>query len=266
MLVHGIVSSLHTWDGWSEELKKHYQVISFDVPGYGLTGAPENIDEFNEDFLINTFAKFVDELGLKQFHLAGNSLGGYISANYAAQYPNRVKRMILLDPVAYPQDTPWVMDMATLPGVKTMGAYVAPPLLVTLNVKDTYGEPSRITEEHMNRYVHMSQRPGAKAAYIKTFEMLKARSELEVPMPFHRITAPTLLMWGGRDAWVPVRLSERWKADIEGAIVKIYPTAGHMPMEEIPEVTVADAMKFFAGEPIEEVDYQAVFGMSDNIE
>ncbi|MCG8608912.1 MAG: alpha/beta hydrolase [Pseudomonadales bacterium] len=257
VLVHGIVSSLQTWDDWATELRKSYKVISLDVPGYGLTGGPENEDDFNEDFLINTFAKFIDALELDRINLAGNSLGGYISAQYASQYPNRVKKLILLDPVAYPQKTPWVMDFATLPGIKQMGKLVAPPLLVTANVEDTYGDPERIQEKHMARYVHMSQRPGAKTAYIKTFEMLKARSTQEVPMPFHSITAPTLLMWGGRDAWVPVELSQRWQEDIAHALLKVYPTAGHMPMEEIPDITVKDAMAFLNGDSIETTDYAA---------
>ncbi len=250
VLVHGIMSSLHTWDGWARQLEKSYRVISLDVPGYGLTGAPENIDEFDEDYLISSFSKFIDHLRLERFDLAGNSLGGYISARYASDNPYKVKRLILLDPVAYPQEVPWIFNVATAPGVKTMGQMAQPPLLVTMNVKETYGDPSRITESNMNRYVHMSQRPGAKAAYIKTMQMLKDRSANEAPMPFHRITAPTLLMWGGKDKWVPPRLSERWQQDIPNAIVKIYPSAGHMPMEEIPEATVKDAEAFLNGEQI----------------
>jgi pimeloyl-ACP methyl ester carboxylesterase len=255
VLVHGIMSSLQTWDDWSVQLEKYYRVISLDVPGYGLTGAPANLDDFNESNLVNTFAKFVDAIGLEDFSLAGNSLGGYIAATYASQYPTRVKKLILLDPVAYPQKTPWIMDMATAPGIRHMGRFVQPPLLVTMNVKETYGVPARITDKNMNRYVHMSQRPGAKAAYIKTFDMLKARSKTEIPMPFHRITAPTLLMWGGRDRWVPLAMAKRWKEDIPRAVLRVYPTAGHMPMEEIPEESVKDALAFMNGQKLDLVEF-----------
>lgn len=250
VLVHGIMSSLNTWDEWSSQLEKYYRVISLDVPGYGLTGAPENLDDFNEANMVNSFAKFVDAIGLNDFSIAGNSLGGYIAATYASQYPLRVNKLILLDPVAYPQETPWVMEMATAPVMRQMGQLVMPPLLVTMNVKETYGVPARIKDKHMNRYVHMSQRPGAKAAYLKTFDILKARSTVEAPVPFHRVSAPTLLMWGGKDRWVPVELAKRWKEDIPKAVLKVYPTAGHMPMEEIPEETVKDAMAFFNGQEI----------------
>ncbi len=176
VLVHGIMSSLQTWDDWVAELSKSYRVVSLDVPGFGLTGAPASIDDFTEEFLLNTFAKFVDEIELEDFSLAGNSLGGYIAAQYASTYQNRINHLILLDPIAYPQDVPWVMDVGTAPIISTMGAFVQPPLLITMNVKQVYGDHQRIERRHMDRYVHMAQRPGAKGAYIKTMEILKERS------------------------------------------------------------------------------------------
>ncbi len=250
VLVHGIMSSLQTWDDWVAELSKSYRVVSLDVPGFGLTGAPASIDDFTEEFLLNTFAKFVDEIELEDFSLAGNSLGGYIAAQYASAYPNRINHLILLDPIAYPQDVPWVMDVGTAPIISTMGAFVQPPLLITMNVKQVYGDHQRIERRHMDRYVHMAQRPGAKGAYIKTMEILKERSTQETPLPFSRIKAPTLLMWGEADAWVPVELSQRWKDDIRDSQVVIYPGVGHMPMEEIPTKTVVDAIAFLNGEKI----------------
>jgi len=246
VLVHGIMSSLHTWDGWVDELRRNYRVIALDVPSYGLTGAlPDHLD-YSDETLLSLFSKFVDELELERFSIAGNSMGGYIAAVYAAQNPQRVAKLVLLDPIGYPQETPWLFDVATLPGIRTLGRYVAPPLLVTLNVRDVYGDPSRLSQENLARYIHMSQRPGAKSAYMETMIELKRRSTLEVPLPFYRIKAPTLLMWGELDRWVPVQLTERWKADIPHLELIIYPGVGHMPMEEIPYESVQDAKAFLA--------------------
>ena len=250
VLVHGIMSSLQTWDDWVMELSKSYRVISLDVPGFGLTGAPEAIDDFNEDYLLNTFAKFIDVIELDNFSIAGNSLGGYIAAQYASDYPDRVDHLILLDPIAYPQEVPWVMDFATTPVISTIGNYFQPPVLVTMNVKQVYGDHQRIERRHMDRYVHMAQRSGAKASYIKIMEILKSRSTEESPLPFAQIKAPTLIMWGEKDAWVPHELSQRWNEDIRNSQVVIYPGVGHMPMEEIPDKTVMDAIAFLNGEKV----------------
>jgi pimeloyl-ACP methyl ester carboxylesterase len=194
--------------------------------------------------LVSLFGQFVDELELNKFSIAGNSLGGYIGATYAAQYPERVSKLILLDPVGYPQATPWVFDVAISPGISTMGRFVSPPLLVTLNVKEVYGDPSRLTQANLERYIHMAQRNGAKSAYMDTLITLKSRSTSQVPLPFFNIKAPTLLMWGESDRWVPVELTKRWQADISNLKLITYPGVGHMPMEEIPEQTVQDAIAF----------------------
>ena len=115
VLLHGIMSSLHTWDDWTAGLRKDYRVIRLDVPGYGLTGIPDDfdVDQMDDALLISTFERFIDELELKRFSLAGNSLGGYISAMYAARHPEKVEKLILLDPVAYPQELPWLFHLAT---------------------------------------------------------------------------------------------------------------------------------------------------------
>ena len=244
ILMHGIFSALQTWDEWIEELSKTHRVIALDMPGYGLTGGPPNLDDFNEEHALAAFEQFVNKLDLDRVSLAGNSLGGYIAARYAARNPGRVNRLILLDPFGYPQDTPWILSLGTFAPIAFMGQYIQPAWIVTLNVAWVYGDSDRIDEEDYFRYVHMNQRPGAKPLYIKTLKMIEARAENFDPPPFQSITAETLLMWGEDDAWVPLELAEKWMTDIDQSQLIIYPTAGHVPMEELPEETVADAALF----------------------
>lgn len=245
ILMHGIFSALQTWDGWAGELAKTHRVIALDMPGYGLTGGPQNPDDFNEESALDAFEAFVNKLDLDSVSLAGNSLGGYIAARYAGRNPGRVSRLILLDPFGYPQDTPWILGLATFPPVAFIGNYIQPAWAVTLNLNWVYGDADRIQQKDYVRYVQMNQRPGAKPLYIRTLKMIEARAENFDPPPFKRITAETLLMWGGEDDWVPVSLAGKWMADIPQAQLIIYPSAGHIPMEELPEATVRDAERFF---------------------
>ncbi len=247
VLCHGIFSSLQTWDGWIADLKSNYRVIALDMPGYGLTGGPKDIDNFSEQNMVNTFARFVDQLGLKHFDLVGNSMGGYVAATYAANYPDRVDRLILLDPFGYPQSTPWLLSLATFPPVEFMGRYILPPVIITMNLRWTYGDPRRITDQNAYRYVRMSQREGAKAIYVKTLEIVKKQAHTEKPLPFYRIKAPTLLMWGAKDPWVPRKIAQKWLNDVPESKLIVYPGVGHIPMEEIPQTTVTDAEAFLSG-------------------
>ena len=246
VLVHGILSSLHTWDGWQQGLAQDYRVISLDVPGFGLTGGPANPDDFSETLLHDSFVKFVQQLQLDNFILVGNSLGGYISAHYAAHNSDRVAKLILIDPAGAPQELPFLLDMASWPGVNSLAANVFPPMIIAMGVKDVYGDPGRITKANLDRYIHLSLRPGAKQAYANTIAMLDAKNSLQQPLDFATITAPTLLMWGGKDIWIPPQLSEQWLSNIPNASLITYPDAGHVPMEEIPARTLHDLLDFIA--------------------
>ncbi|ABC29318.1 predicted Hydrolase or acyltransferase (alpha/beta hydrolase superfamily) [Hahella chejuensis KCTC 2396] len=247
VLLHGIMSSLHTWEGWIEELRKNYRVIALDLPGYGLTGGPEDADDFDEDYVYTRFSKFIRRLELTRFSLAGNSFGGYLSARYAAEHPEQVEKLILVDPVGYPQEhTPKVFDLATMPVVGTLANYVQPPFLVTRNVEQVYGDPKRISQDNLYRYVHMSQRPGARKIYVRTMRIMKEAAAEQRNLPFADIRSPTLLMWGEADRWVPIKLAERWRGDVRNIKFISYPDVGHVPMEEIAYQTVQDAIVFLS--------------------
>ncbi|WP_148862665.1 alpha/beta fold hydrolase [Marinobacter fonticola] len=246
ILLHGIFSSLQTWDSWVAELSRSHRVITLDMPGFGMTGGPENPEDFDEDSIVNTFAKFVERLDLENFTLAGNSLGGFVAARYAAQYGNRVDRLILLNPFGYPQETPWLLDLGTAFPMNFLGNYVQPPVIVTLSLRNAYGDPRRMHDKDVYRYVHMSQRPGAKPIYMKTLEIVDERAQNEAPLPFFRINAPTLLLWGEDDSWVPVELATRWLNDIGNARLVTYEGVGHIPMEEVPEDSLKDVRRFLA--------------------
>lgn len=244
VLIHGILSSLHTWDKWNAGLADNYRIISLDVPGFGLTGGPKNPDDFSESLLHSSFETFISQLQIDDFILVGNSLGGYISAHYAAKSPDKVNKLILIDPAGAPQDLPFILNLASMPGINTLAANVFPPFIVAMGVKDVYGDPDRISQENMDRYIHLSLRPGAKQAYANTIAMLDEKNSKQAPLNFGAIEAPTLLMWGEKDIWVPATLSEQWLANISGSTLITYPNAGHVPMEEIPQQTLNDALKF----------------------
>jgi len=244
VLIHGILSSLHTWEGWNKGLADKYRIISLDMPGFGLTGGPENPDDFSEALLHSSFEQFITQLKLDDFILVGNSLGGYVSAHYAANYPDKIKKLILIDPAGAPQDLPFILSFASMPGINTLAANVFPPFIIAMGVKDVYGDQDLITKENMDRYIHLSLRPGAKQAYANTIAMLDEKNSQKAPLDFGTITAPTLLMWGNKDIWVPQKLSEQWLQNIPGSSLITYPNAGHVPMEEIPQQTLNDALAF----------------------
>ena len=117
VLLHPTVSSLHTWEGWTEALKDRRRVIRFDLRGFGLTGpSPDGRYGFDED--VRLVIAVLDHLGIKRCVMGGNSLGGGVSWRTAVEHPSLVENLILVDAEGYattPISQPLAFYFAGLP-------------------------------------------------------------------------------------------------------------------------------------------------------
>ena len=166
VLVHGMVSSLHTWDGWQTYLGGKYRIIRFDVPGFGLTG-PLAQGEYNAETYVRIIDQLLNKLGVNEkITLAGNSLGGFMAWNYAARHPERVDRLVLLDAPAFKQEVPLVVKMANWPGADSIGVRYSPRFLVAANLKKLFANQGVVTDELIDRYYELTLRPGNRPAIL----------------------------------------------------------------------------------------------------
>lgn len=245
ILVHGIVASLHTWDGWTQALKGKYRIIRFDVPGWALTG-PADWDAYNADHFTKFLDEFATALQLDRFSLVGNSLGGYISWNYALRYPEKVDKLIVIDPAAYPQKLPRILRIMCDPLLGSISEKWTPKLIFENAVREVYGDPKMVTQEAVDRYYELILREGNRTSCRQILKQIK-KSSTRYPEEIKGITTPILVMWGRKDRWINVSQVELWKKDLPGAQVIIYDEAGHVAMEEYPEITSHDADLFLSG-------------------
>jgi pimeloyl-ACP methyl ester carboxylesterase len=247
VLIHGVVASLHTWDAWLPAFASDYRVIRFDVPGFGLTGPP-NSGEYSAERMLNVLDLLLDHLDVSKATVVGNSLGGYIAWNYALLKPERVDKLVLIDPAGYPMaKVPWMIAAAALPGATVAMPMWMPRVLIAEGVKQVYGEPARIQPGVIDRYYDLSRRPGNRLAMMKIFRMLMHvnRDELHTtPARVAAIQAPTLLLWGARDRWIAPSQVALWQRDLPSIRVQVYAGVGHVPMEEIPAQSAADTLQF----------------------
>jgi pimeloyl-ACP methyl ester carboxylesterase len=97
IMLHGFGSSLHTWEPLAQALQSDYRVIRFDLPGSGLS-EPDTTRDYSDARTLDLLAALMDRLGVAQASLIGNSIGGRISWRFAAQYPQRVTKLVLISP------------------------------------------------------------------------------------------------------------------------------------------------------------------------
>ncbi|VXC12499.1 alpha/beta fold hydrolase [Pseudomonas sp. 8O] len=250
VLIHGVVASLHTWDGWAQAFAPHYRIIRFDVPGFGLTG-PARDGVYSVERMMHVLGQLLDYLQVGKADIAGNSLGGYIAWNFALAQPQRVGKLVLIDPAGYPMHkVPWMIAAAALPGATVAMPMWMPRVLIARGIKEVYGEPGRIKPGVVERYYDLSRRPGNRRGMMDIFRVLLKVNKNELhttPERVALIKAPTLLMWGDRDRWISPKHVLHWQRDLPGVRVRVYQGVGHIPMEEIPEQSAADAMRFLLG-------------------
>lgn len=251
-LIHGVSSSLHTWDDWAAELVRTHRVIRFDTPGFGITGpARDDPDRYDLAELLDVVEAFVDSFGLAKYALIGSSLGGFYSWNLAVRQPTKVTKLVLVDTAGYHlRRLPPLIELAAVPGLGTITRYVTPRFLISHSVGTVYGDKRRLQPAALLRYAELAQRPGNGHAMIEIFRALlranKAPMFENTGAKVRTIRAPVLLIWGDKDTWLPIRLVKEWTRDLppEQLQVVVYPGVGHIAMEEIPERSFQDVKKF----------------------
>jgi pimeloyl-ACP methyl ester carboxylesterase len=244
VLVHGFSSSIYTWAEALPLLARQHDVIAVDLPGFGGSDIPPRFDSrASAEFL----SRVMDGLAIRRASLAGNSLGGALSAVTAGRHPERVDRLILLDSAAYnfsPEDRPPLLRLAgRLPGW-LMDSFPQRRLM-RLGLKQVYFDDSKVTPEKVEEYLAPMARPGAQAAARR---LLSEGDGFGLPGVLKTVRAPTLVIWGAEDAWIPVSDADRFVQDIPGARKVILERCGHVPQEERPQ-EVAQVMLSFLAQP-----------------
>lgn len=242
VLIHGTAASLHTWEGWTNELEKKYRVISFDLPAFGITG-PEPNGVYTRERYLQFIDDVLNELEVDSCYMAGNSFGGYLTWSYAVKHPEKVKKIAILNSSGYPrgdQPTPISFKMQKMEWLKPVLTRITPRSLVRKSVNVVYYDDEKVTEENITRYHELLLREGNRAGFMGKTQQIKYDYADEIK----QVQCPTLIMWGDHDMLVNVEAAPRFHEDIPNSELLIYENMGHIPMEEIPAKSVADLMAF----------------------
>ena len=200
-----------------------YRCIVPDLPGYGLSDKPADIEYIN-DFFIGTMQAFVAELGLSGVTLLGNSLGGAIALGYALAHPGAVRRLILMAPGGVEEREAY-FEMA---GIQRMMALFAQGPLDESSMRKLLGfqlyDPGQVTDETVaERVAICATQP---ATVLSTMRVPNYRERLG------EITCPTLGFWGMNDQFNPLSGAQTIAAGIPDCRVTLVNQCGHWVMVE----------------------------------
>ena len=242
ILLHGFGASLDTWEPWAQALSARYRVIRYDLPGFGLTG-PDPTGDYSDAREMKILNDLMDQLGIARASLVGNSLGGRIVWNFAALHPDRVTRLVLVSPdgfasACFPMITPRRRRSSC--GRCRMSA---PRSLVKSSLGAAYAHPEALSEATLTRYRDLLLAPGVRRAILARTSQLILRDPAAT---LARIKVPTLLLWGEKDAMIPISYAAKYLRDLPNAILTPLPNLGHAPFEEDPAASLEPLERFLA--------------------
>ena len=248
VLIHGFGASLHTWNGIADDLALEYRVIRLDLPPFGVTGPLRNASGGIETMNLPTYRRFIDTfmqaIGVTRATLIGNSLGGMISWDYAVRHPEAVEQLVLIDSAGFPMKLPIYIDLFNYALVRASSPWWLPEVIVKSAVRNVYGDPRKLSATTLRRYIEFFHAEGARAAIGKMVPTLDFK-EVDTDT-MKTLNVPTLVLWGAKDHWIPPAHAAEFTNRIPGAQSIMYPTLGHVPMEEAPEQVLRDLRAFLA--------------------
>ncbi len=246
LLMHGVTSSLHTWSGWHKELSNHFRVISFDVPSFGMTG-PHPANDYSLAMYMRTIDTLLAHLQVGNVMVAGNSFGGYLTWNYALHQPRKVQKIILINAAgisAHAKDLKSASFKLFLnPLTKKIAHLITPRNVLRQNLMAVYGDKTKVTEELIDLYHHLLLNKGNREGFSEVLGKTILHGGDNHPK-IRQVQQPAFVMWGDKDKLIRPKDAHAFGELLPKSQVKIYKGVGHVPMEEIPEITAADALEF----------------------
>jgi len=201
--------------GWAASRK----VIIPYHPGFGDSGDADALDTV-DDYVLHYMDLF-DRMGLNNFDLAGFSLGGWLAAEFAIRQPQRLRRLVLVAPAGL------VVDEAPAPGLfdfppQELPAYLAHDPAAALRYFPSAPDPA--FDARLGREV---------GGFVKLISA-HPQGNPKLKSWLHRITPPTLLLWGAQDRLRPTAQAQAWMAGLPNGTLKLVPATGHLVFEETP--------------------------------
>lgn len=241
--LHGFGGDKDNWVLYARYFTKRFRVIAPDLPGFGKNVRNPDWDHGGVAQTERLHA-FLVELGVDSFHLAGNSMGGYIALHYALTYPNRLKTLTLIDNAGVTSKHTSELELAVKEGTNPLVASSLDDFDRLLDFVMYKRIPSprfmmrAMLEVHIRHFDFLNE-----VFWALTDEVLK----YDLTERLRDVAMPTLIIWGRHDRLIDVSCTEVMAAAIPDNKVVILEDVGHVPMIESPGVTAGHHIDLIAG-------------------
>jgi pimeloyl-ACP methyl ester carboxylesterase len=244
VLIHDVLVSHLEFESVIGPLADRFRILAPDLPGFGESEKPSparyayGIESFSE-----AIVDMIAALELGRVSVVGHSLGGAAAITLAAEHPELLERLVLVDAMSYP----FRLDLRTrMPTMPLVGGFFFKQLFgrgtFRRYFRDNVFSPGfALPLERIDRYYDQFNTPAGRESAHAVLHAI--RDTRPVVARITRITAPTLVIWGRLDRMFPPTFGQKLAREIAGARLDVL-DAGHSPNEERPEEFVRSLTRF----------------------
>ena len=250
LLVHGMAGSGETWQRVVPELARRFTVVVPDLLGHGDSAKPRG--EYSIGAHANVLRDLLVALGHQRATLVGQSLGGGVVLQLAYQYPERCERLVLVSSGGLGREVSPLLRGLAIPGVEHVFPLVCSAALCDAGrrvagwIGDRLVRPAPAMAEIWRSYASLAD-PDARRAFFRTLRAVVdpgGQSVSAIDRLYLACAVPTLIVWGARDALIPVGHAFAAHAAIRGSRLEVFEDAGHFPHVEAPERFAGALVRF----------------------
>lgn len=233
LFIHGLGASMYAWrHALGPVLDAGHRVIAFDNRGFGFS-ADTAAGPYDNASYVDLAVALLDSLGIASAVIVGHSMGGAIAADLAIDHPERVRALVLMNTAGAGVRLPCLLRVARWPFAGAVVTALRGRGPTARVLRATYADPRKVTEQDIDQYyAPVPERRFGRAlrGVLREFRFDTLLERLERAT----VQAPTLVIWGAEDSWIPVRQGSRIAAALPRAVFVAVPGAGHAVAEEAP--------------------------------
>ncbi|MGW0182769.1 alpha/beta fold hydrolase [Nocardia sp. NPDC003345] len=231
----------YSWRDAIPVLAADHTVYAVDLPSQGYTELHR--DDFGYDLpaMSRALTTFLDAVGLGRTALAGHSWGGAWSLYFAQQHPERVERLVLLDSPGLDAEKAPTTPLFTTPVLGELATNLTDRAFYAESIRGAFHNRHLVTDEMIDELYAPYSRAANRAGFLSLWRNTDYRL---TDAGLARVSAPTLVLWGAEDTWLPSSQAQRLAARIPGAVATVLPGCGHTVHEDCPARTSALITEF----------------------